>query len=680
MIDTNIQSKLTQDERDLFDAIMQVVNNSSPSTNVFAVGGWVRDKLLGKESHDVDLMIDNMTGEKFATLVTNQLGAKGPHVIQENPEKSKHITTAKAFIPLPSGTVQEVDFAQARQEVYHGDSRIPDVQPATPQEDAHRRDLTINSIFYHINKNTIVDYTGMGLKDLITLTMRTPEEPTKTFMDDPLRMFRVIRFAARYGGTIDPSTLAAMNDPRLREEVNQKVSKERIGQEFKKMMGGENPQIALQLLKDTGLFQDLIDQALKGSKYEGKIAPLDMDQNNPYHKLNVWEHTMEVLKNSMDMYDGAEEDKRIVMALSTLMHDMGKLFYEIHAIKPEHGTTSYHGHEDESWKMAELILRYIKIEGPIIQQVSGIVKHHMYPHRFTEGEATTLKSMRKFIRKMGEDSLNWLDVFNHAVADAYSKDKTIDPAIVTQYQQLESRLQEALMSMAPPTDKATMSPVVNGKEIMDALNIKGGPWMSEITEFIKELQDDNPEISKEDAITQIIDRFQGLDTTQQARKAMIASSSDGENDDVKISEHLFKAKQEELNGLIRSGHNFQALSVLKELKNDHGNDERVVRALAFYMFNILLKDQNLKDDDIMSHIANKTNKYVTDTTLKSYYLGTQILTGSSVDEDTLANMGNDVIKLSPGAMRSVIDKLPKEVKLQKVRDKLSKNLNELPRH
>ena len=150
MIDTNIQSSFTSDEKDLFDTINSVIEQESPSTNAFVAGGWVRDKLLGKSSNDIDIMVDNMTGEQFANLVTTQLGVKGPHVIQENPEKSKHITTAKAFIPLPSGNVQEVDFAQARQEVYRGNSRIPDIQPATPQEDASRRDLTINSIFYHI--------------------------------------------------------------------------------------------------------------------------------------------------------------------------------------------------------------------------------------------------------------------------------------------------------------------------------------------------------------------------------------------------------------------------------------------------------------------------------------------------------------------------------------------------
>ena len=208
-INTNISSSLTNDEREVFTILNNVVNKSTSSTTVRAVGGWVRDKVLGIPSDDIDIMVDNMSGEKFARLVTKYLDIKDPHVIVENPEKSKHVETSKTYIPLSSGKTQEIDFARARSEVYPPGSRIPDIQPATAPEDAMRRDLTINSLFYNINTGEIEDFTGKGIKDLVTMTIRTPENPAKTFSDDPLRIFRTIRFAAKYDGQIDPETYAA---------------------------------------------------------------------------------------------------------------------------------------------------------------------------------------------------------------------------------------------------------------------------------------------------------------------------------------------------------------------------------------------------------------------------------------------------------------------------------------
>ncbi|MFW6122344.1 MAG: CCA tRNA nucleotidyltransferase, partial [Petrotogales bacterium] len=443
-IDTNIKKHLTPDEKEVFSILGNVIEQKAPSTTIRVVGGWVRDKLLEVPSDDIDIMIDNMTGEKFAKLVTEHLGSKNAHVIRTNPEKSKHIETAKAYIPLSSGKVQEIDFAQARDEVYEKNSRIPNTHSATPQEDAHRRDLTINSLFYNINKNQIEDFTGKGLKDLITNTISTPEDPIKTFSEDPLRIFRVIRFAAKYNANIDEKTYKALMNPSLQQDIKNKISKERIGIEISKMLKNPNPLKAINILKETGLWQSIIDEALAGTKFEGKMAPLNMAQNNPHHKLDLWGHTMQVVKNVLDQYYETEPEKRATIILSALMHDLGKLYYDIQADSQNHpGTTSYHGHEKESKEIAEHILRYLKIE-PFINQVAGLASQHMKPHSLLENP--NIKTLRKFIRQMGEKSLNWLDVFNLAVADAMSKDVEINPETVQKYQTLEANLQEALAS------------------------------------------------------------------------------------------------------------------------------------------------------------------------------------------------------------------------------------------
>jgi len=506
-VDLNISSKLNNDEKELFSILLKVVEKYAPRVTLRIAGGWVRDHILGTPSDDIDVMIDYMAGQDFAKLVTQYLNIKDPNVIQANPEASKHITTAKCYIPLSSGKKQEVDFAQARQEIYKEDSRIPDIQPATPQQDAYKRDLTINSLFYNLRTGQIEDFTGKGIKDIITNTIQTPEDPLKTFSDDPLRIWRVVRFCAKYNGQIDPETYKALTNPKLRDEIKNKVSKERIGQEFIKILKNPNADKALQILKDTGLWEDIISEAIKGTPYEGQLAPLNMEQNNPWHTLTVWGHTLQVVINILSQYKNAEPERRIVMTLAALMHDLGKTYKKIWSDSKSHpGKTSYIGHEFESAKLVELIFKYLKIE-PYIKEIALLSRLHMRPHSLLQQKAGD-KGLRKFIRETGEISLNWLDVFNLAVADAQAKSTVQDPEITQRYQQLKSNLQNALQSFSTPQqDKPYTKPILNGNEITQILNIKPGPIIKEVIDYLKDLRDENPNITKEEATEKIKEKF-----------------------------------------------------------------------------------------------------------------------------------------------------------------------------
>ena len=331
-VDTNIEKTFSAEVKELFSILEKVAREKSPQTEVFAVGGFIRNSLLGIPSDDIDIMTST-SGKDFAYLVAGDIGSKDPHVIKENPEKSKFLETIKSNLKLPSGKEIEVDFAQARSEVYSDGSRIPVVKPATPEEDAMRRDFTVNTLMYRIypRPQQIEDFTGRGIKDLISNIIRTPLDPLKTFKDDPLRIFRCIRFSSQLNFNIDPETYKAMSDPSLREEIKQKVSKERIGQEFLKMLKNPNSQKAIETLKETGLLQDIILEAIKGTEYEGKLSELDMNQENPNHKLNLWSHTMEVVKNILEKYKDADSEKKIAMTLAALMHDLGKTYKNVPA-------------------------------------------------------------------------------------------------------------------------------------------------------------------------------------------------------------------------------------------------------------------------------------------------------------------------------------------------------------
>ncbi|PTD06412.1 hypothetical protein HYE67_002599 [Fusarium culmorum] len=225
-------------------------------------GGWVRDKLLNIQSHDIDVAINAMTGVPFAQAMCDYCEqpdamAKhsiGPadignlHNVARNPEKSKHLETAmvKMF-------GLDLDFVNLRKETYTEDSRNPQMEFGTAEEDARRRDATVNALFYNLHDDCVEDFTG-GLADMDAKIIRTPLEPFQTFMDDPLRVLRLVRFASRLQFEIEPETRKFMADPKVLEALRVKISRERVGVEYEKMLKGAHPHQSLELIDELQLF------------------------------------------------------------------------------------------------------------------------------------------------------------------------------------------------------------------------------------------------------------------------------------------------------------------------------------------------------------------------------------------------------------------------------------------
>lgn len=234
-------------------------------------GGWVRDKILGVESHDIDVSINKMTGLQFGLKMKEYLGkaenaakhgvsnaggkgevvtANAPssesaavvksvagnlHKIAANPEKSKHLETVTTRV-----FNLDVDLVNLRKETYADDSRNPQMEFGTPEEDALRRDATINALFYNIHTEAVEDHTQRGLDDMKNKFIRTPLDPHQTFKDDPLRILRLVRFSVRLSYEIDPAARTAMRHDAIREALLRKISRERVGQEMEKMLKGES--------------------------------------------------------------------------------------------------------------------------------------------------------------------------------------------------------------------------------------------------------------------------------------------------------------------------------------------------------------------------------------------------------------------------------------------------------
>lgn len=239
-------------------------------------GGWVRDKLLRVGSHDIDLAINKMTGEHFGLKMQEYLQipgnaekhgliekddksdardkskriAPGLHKIEANPEKSKNLETATTKI---MGI--DLDLVNLRKETYNEVSRNPQMEFGTAEEDAMRRDATVNAMFYNLHTCQVEDFTRRGFDDMAAKIIRTPLESTQTFKDDPLRILRLIRFASRLDYIIDPETAEAMGNPVIQEVLKIKISRERVGIELEKMLKGPRPRMALEFIDRFGLYR-----------------------------------------------------------------------------------------------------------------------------------------------------------------------------------------------------------------------------------------------------------------------------------------------------------------------------------------------------------------------------------------------------------------------------------------
>ena len=520
-VEINESFTLNETEKKIFALLKQVVADKAHGTTLRVAGGWVRDKLLGKESHDIDIAVDNMSGLAFARLTREWMqenGMKVPKdvaVVEANPDAKKSLETAILNVMgIP------IDFVQLRADVYGSDTRRPDtVAGVPPEEDAKRRDLSINSIFYNVNNGEIEDFVG-GVEDLKNGIARTPLDPFNTFMEDPLRILRAVRFAAKYNLEIAPELIEAAKRPEVQNAFKQKISKERVwaelvgqpeGEGWKRgLMVGPNFDRAAELLGDMGLREMLLvpnkeqlQRAFEKSKekhspkWEQGFGNWEMDQNNPYHNLDVWKHTLKALNYlhkvheanvSSDVERNVED--QVVRNIAMLMHDMGKCDACSQQTHPEKGHSTYHEHELSSAVIADEILRDLKAPTEIRERIVNLIKNHMRLHTLPSGSKGS--GLRRVLRDVGSD--NWPLLVEMSQSDSMGKKETeLDP----KYEAFAQKITEFL----DQTQGQSEAPVpLNGHEIMQILGLeRGGPAVGQAVKALKEQMLENPELTKQEA-------------------------------------------------------------------------------------------------------------------------------------------------------------------------------------
>jgi len=479
----NLELKTSPNQAKILDFIRQGLSAYGRGLQGWVVGGYVRDSLMGNESDDLDVALSSAaTGLDFAQFLQKMGESQGGL----NPT-GKLYSTALDKTDTGSGDLQvaaldiygeKIDFVNLRTEEYTSDSRVP-VQTMTdsPEEDAQRRDLTINSLYYNIGTGQIEDYIG-GINDFERMpdgnfkpkVLRTPADPKKTFMDDPLRMLRALRFYARYEDVqLDPQMVATFQDPEVLNMYD-KLAPERASKEIRKMMQGPQAVNASEVLLETGLYKKVFN-------VDEGWHDVTLDQQNPYHNYNLMQHTIAVMKNydQIAKRKGVEGDERGLMLLSTLLHDFGKMHPEIRKQKMNRKTNlpeqferdgemvdryTYIRHENASADFARDIMTQMGFTPEEKKFVGTVVEHHMTPHNFDKSMKD--KSMGKFLNQVGDLYDNIMD---HAEADALSKGD-LQQEEIDQITQKRQQNMQALMEYRERMQDLVNRPVINGNEVM----------------------------------------------------------------------------------------------------------------------------------------------------------------------------------------------------------------------
>lgn len=465
-----------EQERAALSKLVQVADSNG--FRVYLVGGSVRDKLMGKEPKDLDIVVFHpqyglQAPARLSELAKEQLGAHGGELTNQGTVMCRIDDVA-------------LDLAAPRSETYTADSRKPDVAAGTIEEDAMRRDFTINALYEDLQnpspnlEDRIIDPTGRGVEDIKSKVLRSPN-PEGTFLDDPLRMLRAIRFHAKTGFELDPVTEQELKNalPKFKEFLGtQKLSWERVKEELEKTLSGDAPGKAVKMMSDYGMAEHIFGEPWK------KMVGLPHD--TPHHQETVDVHTEMVMDEI-----GKMADSDIALRLSALLHDIGKPASR--GIGDKLG--SFLGHEDVGAEMAEAILRQLHFPNDIVDRVKFIVQHHMRPHGYTPEWSD--KAVRKFIREMGEELQSVL-----RLAEADSRGRQVDGTEsedgLNKLQELRERIQKVQES-DKGVDVSKIRPPLDGNELQQLLGMKPGPWIRQVMDHLTDLQMGNPALTKEEA-------------------------------------------------------------------------------------------------------------------------------------------------------------------------------------
>ena len=438
--------------------------------SIALVGGPVRDAMLGRlrDGSDLDFTTDARPPEILDILAS--------------------FAEATWDVGITYGTVgsriqgRECEITTYRSEHYDPESRKPAVDFGESLEgDLARRDFTINSMALTLPDLHLIDLFA-GEVDLRAKLIRTPGSPEASFSDDPLRMMRAARFASQLGFHVVADVVIAMTEMASRLEI---VSAERIRDEFMKILMSDDPRTGLELLVGTGLTEYVVPEL--------PLLQLELDEH--HHHKDVYEHTLTVLEQAMDLETIHEPatGPDSVLRLAALLHDIGKPRTRKFE---DDGRVSFHHHEVVGARMTRKRMQALKFSREMIDDVSTLVELHLRFHGYGTGEWSD-SAVRRYVRDAG-DQLTRLHKLTRA--DSTTRNKRRAAALQHAYDSLEARIavlaeQEELNSLRPDLD---------GAQIMSILGIAPGPVVGEAYRYLMELRLDRGPLSEQQATDELM--------------------------------------------------------------------------------------------------------------------------------------------------------------------------------
>jgi poly(A) polymerase len=423
------------------------------------VGGSVRDALLGRLVDDLDFAADAHPDQILAVV-------KGwADAIWETGREFGTIGVQKDGLRLEITTF--------RADTYDGVTRKPVVQYGTNLlDDLRRRDFTINAMAVSVPGHVFTDPYG-GVADLAASVIRTPAAPELSFSDDPLRMLRAARFAAKLRFTVDPAVVSAMTA--MAPDLD-RIAAERIRDEFTKLLCGADPVRGLRLLVDSGLADRFIPE----------ITGLRLEIDEHAQHKDVYEHTLTVVSNAVRLEGDAGPD--FVLRMAALMHDVGKP-----ATKEvgRDGRVSFHHHEVVGARMTKQRMKALKYPKDVISDVVELVALHLRFYGYGRGEWTD-SAVRRYVADAG-DLLPRLHKLTRS--DVTTRNRRKAAALAADYDALEERI----VRIQAEEDLARVRPDLDGNAIMKLLGVPPGPVVGQAWRYLKDLRLDRGPLSREEA-------------------------------------------------------------------------------------------------------------------------------------------------------------------------------------
>lgn len=413
----------------------------------FLVGGCVRDMILNREPKDWDITT-NATPEQIISIFPNTFYGNGFGTVGI---KNEDTTDQRLKV---------VEITPYRLEGAYTDNRHPDsvIFSQKIDDDLKRRDFTVNAMAYSVSKNEIIDlYRGqIDLKDKI---IRTVGESQARFSEDALRIVRAIRFSCELDFQIDPDTEKGIVES---SELLTNISRERIRDEFTKILMSKNPMYGLQTMNKLGVLRFVVPELLES---------VGIEQGGT-HSYDVWEHLLRSLQHS------ADKDYPLEIRLAALFHDIAKPATRRGGGKNKQWT--FFGHEVIGARMTKKILSDLKFPNSVIDKVTKLVRWHMF---FSDTEQITLSAVRRMIVNVGGADEIW-NLMNLRICDRIGTGRPKeDPYRLRKY---HSMIEEALRD---PISVQMLK--IDGKKLMEITGITPGPKIGNtLNALLEEVLDD----------------------------------------------------------------------------------------------------------------------------------------------------------------------------------------------